>query len=425
MGFRASDDVAIRAVRALAREAADMPVPPVDWDRVQQGILAGIADDEKPGRMELPPLSDGRPIATPTGSVHRVGSPWAVALAAAAAVALVGGARWGALQGPAAPHVAQTTHAVRGITLGDSLELGDVVESKTRSLAYEKPGLVTFTVAPESRIQLTRADRDGERPGALTIALNEGSVHAEVRPQAQGEAFAVEVGHTRVAVHGTSFTVSREGDRVIVEVAHGSVAIGPTGHPGTTQGWLLVGPDQASFSLDGAREAQWLGAPSGESGSDTARTGATRPDRPPSVVDAESARSPKQASMAGSTARGVHPPSARIESTSRGSDDTASEKPQTADARTPAEQDEATTAAILKGLDACYERQVSSFGVRFSIRSSLTLAILPNGAIREGVFDPPLSPTLMNCARDAITQARFPSAASVRQIRVPVNLSRP
>jgi hypothetical protein len=68
---------------------------------------------------------------------------------------------------------------------------------------------------------------------------------------------------------------------------------------------------------------------------------------------------------------------------------------------------------------------VSSFGVRFSIRSSLTLAILPNGAIREGVFDPPLSPTLMNCARDAITQARFPSAASVRQIRVPVNLSRP
>src|SRR5262249_7964748 len=140
--------------------------------------------------------------------------------------------------------------------------------------------LVTFTVAPGSRIQLTRADRDGERPGALTIALNEGSVHAEVRPQAQGEAFAVEVGHTRVAVHGTSFTVSRDGDRVIVEVAPGSVAIGPTGHPGSTQGWLLVGPDQASFSLDGARDAQWLGAPSEPSGSETARSGAPRSDLP-------------------------------------------------------------------------------------------------------------------------------------------------
>jgi FecR-like protein len=379
--------------------------------------------------MELPPLSDGRPMATATPTAYRVGSPWTVALAAAAAVALVGGARWGEMHAPASsvPHVAQTTRAVRGITLGDSLELGDVVESKTRSLAYEKAGLVTFTVAPLSRIQLTRADQDGERPGALTIALTKGSVHAEVRPQAQGEAFAVEVEHTRVAVHGTSFTVSREGDRVIVEVMHGSVAIGPAGHPGSTQGWLLVGPDHASFSLDGAREAQWLGVPSG-SPYETARAGAARSDRPldQSAGDAEGTRSPKQVSMAGPTGRAGRSPSARVESAPpRSPDDTASDKPQTAGARGPAEQDEAATAAILKGLDACYERQVGSFGVRFSIQSSLTLAILPNGAIREGVFDPPLSPTLMNCARDAITSARFTGTESVRQIRVPVNLSRP
>src|ERR1041384_250084 len=95
MGFRASDDVANRAVRALAREAADMPVPPVDWNRLERRILTGIADDERPGRMELPPLSDGGSMATPNATVHRVSSPWTVALAAAAAVALVGGARWG------------------------------------------------------------------------------------------------------------------------------------------------------------------------------------------------------------------------------------------------------------------------------------------------------------------------------------------
>jgi hypothetical protein len=75
-------------------------------------------------------------------------------------------------------------------------------------------------------------------------------------------------------------------------------------------------------------------------------------------------------------------------------------------------------------VDSCYERQVSSFGVSFSVRSSLTLSILPSGAIREGVFNPPLSPTLMACASEAIMSARFAAGESVRQVRVPVNLSR-
>src|SRR5205085_6851243 len=121
----------------------------------------------------------------------------------------------------------------------------------------------------------------GDKPGALTIELAYGSVHADVVPRAEGEAFAVEIEHTRVAVHGTSFTVSREGDRVVVEVAHGSVAVGPTGHPGSTQGWLLVGPDQASFSLDGARDAEWLALPassfaSGRTGGEPTRASADR-----------------------------------------------------------------------------------------------------------------------------------------------------
>jgi hypothetical protein len=68
---------------------------------------------------------------------------------------------------------------------------------------------------------------------------------------------------------------------------------------------------------------------------------------------------------------------------------------------------------------------LSSYGVTFSVQSSLTLSILPNGAIREGVFDPPLSPTLTNCAREAISSSRFPVGESIRQIRVPVTLSRP
>jgi hypothetical protein len=56
--------------------------------------------------------------------------------------------------------------------------------------------------------------------------------------------------------------------------------------------------------------------------------------------------------------------------------------------------------------------------------SSLSLSILPNGSVREGLFTPPLSPTLMNCARDAITSARFPAGDSVREVHVPVHLAR-
>jgi len=82
-------------------------------------------------------------------------------------------------------------------------------------------------------------------------------------------------------------------------------------------------------------------------------------------------------------------------------------------------------AAILKGLEACYERQVSSLGVRFSIQSSLILTVLPNGTVREGVFTPPLSPTLMSCAREAISAAHFPHGESITQISVPVRLSQP
>jgi hypothetical protein len=44
--------------------------------------------------------------------------------------------------------------------------------------------------------------------------------------------------------------------------------------------------------------------------------------------------------------------------------------------------------------------------------------------VREGLFNPPLSPTLMNCARDAITTARFPRGESTREVRLPVNLAR-
>jgi hypothetical protein len=92
--------------------------------------------------------------------------------------------------------------------------------------------------------------------------------------------------------------------------------------------------------------------------------------------------------------------------------------------RDPSEQEANQVSGILRQLETCYEKQVSAFGVRFSVESMLELTITPSGAIREGLFTPPLSPTLMSCADKAIGAARFPGGEAVRQVHIPVQLSR-
>jgi hypothetical protein len=414
MGFRASDSSALRAVRALTREAADEPMPPVDWDGMEERLLAEMARGERPSLVEIVAPSGAAKASAPS----HAGSPWAAALAAAAVVALVATGGWDAKTRSPAVEGARST-AITGLTSGGSLELGDVVASHTQSVVYEMPGVVTFTLAPASRIQLVAASANEDEHPTVTIALAEGSVHAEVEPRPDGEAFAVEVGRTRIAVHGTSFTVTREGDRAIVEVAHGSVAVGPAGHPGSTQGWLLVGPDQASFSLDGARDAQWLTAPASPFAMDRASEPARGSDRAAFLAASDADRAARQPSSA-QAARGVH----RVSAVQPKEDIAPTENVRAPAPKNAAELDAEGMEAILRDVEACYDRQVSSFGVSFSIKSSLTLSILPNGAIREGLFAPPLSPTLMNCARDSIMSKRFAPGASPREIRVPVNLSR-
>jgi len=418
MRFRASNDSRQRAVRALARDAAALALPPLDWDGIESKLLAQVVAD-----AVTPPSVDG-PATRPRVTALQVGSPWAVAFAAAAAVALVAGSSFTTHERSSKETdraaSAAGAEGVQGITLGDTLKPGDTAVSKDRSLAYRKAGLVTFTLAPESSIEIVTNEKGGATPGPLTIALGRGSVHAEVTPRAEGEAFAIEVGRTRVAVHGTSFTVSREADRVTVEVTHGSVAVGPTGHPGATQGWLLVGPEHGTFSLDGAREAQWLGEPPAPGATSPVLTasGTASPSSEAKPPKAKSAAAPPSFGHVGRV------PADHAESNLATDETPTVEAPEVVDTRSPALWDKATTAAILRELEACYQRQSSSFGVSFSIRSSLRLSILPSGAIREGVFDPPLSPTLMTCAREAITSARFPKGESVRQIQVAVNLSR-
>jgi len=427
MSFRPVVDSAVRALRALSDEAAKSPLPPIDWDRLERRLMGEVAEHGAPEPSRAVEVPRSRAVAS------RAASPWGIALVAAAAVALVYGARPNPSGHGIAAHETQDRApvfegAAENVTLPDALQPGDAAESGSHAIAYHRPGVVSFTLAPESRIEVVSVDREGARPGSMTVALVRGSIHAEVVPRTEGEVFAVEVDRTRIAVHGTSFTVSREGDRAIVDVAHGSVAVGPAGHPGSTHGWLLVGPERASFSVDGGREVKWLVPPAraadANSGTSSRSWSVAVPPAAGSPNSEHRSRS-KTASVTSGSAAAAAPPESigpPEEDTSGPREPPAAQKPTTV---APEPRDDVATSAILKGIEACYDRQVTSFGVQFSIRSSLTLAILPNGLVREGVFDPPLSPTLMACAREAVAAARYSRHDSVREIRVPVIFAHP
>jgi ferric-dicitrate binding protein FerR (iron transport regulator) len=420
MTSRPSHDACDRALAALTREASDVPVPELDWDRIEANVLSVGATPLVPESTAAARASGMRwaPSAPTWAS-----TPWPIAVAAAAAVALVLGGPSAPSRAPARSQEARSGAAQpRPSAILASLEVGDVTETDTRAALYDHPGVVSLGLAPNSRMEVVANDIAKQRNGGITIALSRGSIQADVNPRTEGEVFAVEVERTRIAVHGTSFTVSREGDRVIVDVAHGSVAVGPVGRRGSTHGWLVVGPDRAVFSLDGARAATWLAPPIAADATRTelavqARSAA---DAPPSRTKRPSAvaiTSPRADLAAGSTKGDA---TATKGAAAKGAWGEGSTSP----GRDPSEQESSEVSAILRQLATCYEKQASAFGVRFSVASSLELTILPSGAIREGVFTPPLSPTLMSCADKAIGAARFPGGGAPRVIRIPVQLSR-
>ncbi|HKQ71267.1 MAG TPA: FecR domain-containing protein, partial [Polyangiaceae bacterium] len=186
-----------QALRALARETAEMPVPELDWDRIERALAVQVEGSREPAAQ------------VPAKRPRVVGSPWVIACAAAAVVAVVYASQSGRL---------------RAVTARSEAKLPSVAEAGSSVLTYERAGVVSFSLDPESRIEVTQGSAAGA-PFPMTVVLLSGTIHAEVAPQPNGEVFAVEVGRTRIAVHGTSFSVSREGDEAIVDVSHGSVAV--------------------------------------------------------------------------------------------------------------------------------------------------------------------------------------------------------
>ena len=154
-------------------------------------------------------------------------------------------------------------------------------------LRFTLPGVASWALAPRSTVVIASLGVPH------LLVLEEGEVTAQVVPKpssATQESFAVEAGPSRVAVRGTVFSVDRSDDRVTVQVHHGKVMVGPAGTSGATDGHLLVGPSQASFSLTrtDARGGERLARAPAEA--------AAQVDGPPSAGEPEALKHPLAAS---------------------------------------------------------------------------------------------------------------------------------
>jgi hypothetical protein len=412
MTLRPSDRARERALAELTREAAETPMPELDWDRLEARVLSAC-DVETPASKATPPKPAARRPSW-------VSSPWPIGIAAAAAAALVYGATEMRAPRPARQVDAHFTLPAPPIGEFASLDVGEVAETAGTAAVYDRPGPVRLTLAPNSRAIVVANDlREGPR-GGITLALSRGSIHAAVTQHSDGEIFAVEVDQTRVAAHGTAYSVTREAGRLVVDISEGTVAIGPVGHRGATHGWLLTAPARAAFSLDGARQATWLEAT-------PPVAVAAAPERAPEPAARAAAGARTASRLAPSAPRGEPHSVAKIDESATSAGPGAStwgEGVSAASGRDAAEREAAAIAAIVQKLESCYERQIGAGAVQFSVESSLVLTLAPSGAIREGIFTPPLSPTLMSCADKAIGAAHFPSGDAERQVRIPVHLVR-
>jgi hypothetical protein len=350
------------ALSRLIRDARAEKPADIDWSEVE-GRLVRHAEQRapQPHQLQLSP------------------QPWAwgaLAVAAAAAIWLAS-AQTHVSAPPAAPVIVQLIQALRHD--GDALAVGSRVVASDREVSVDHAGRATWTLSPNSSAIL--AD-NGER---IDVQLERGSVLSQVVPNPKPETFVVEAARARIAVHGTVFRVSLAGDRVLVEVREGTVAVGPQG---SEPAFLLKAPAHGDFAADG-RSGTTDGRPRGDDATER-RTGPLKPGavRAPYVSAPSSAATP---------APSVEPPN----------------EPSINDI-------EVGIARVVDATSACFSGHTQSAeGVEITVRTALSLKITEAGAVSDVDFQPPLSPEAGACAAASIAQITFaPSKQGAKVTRM-------
>jgi ferric-dicitrate binding protein FerR (iron transport regulator) len=370
-----------RLLSALAREARRAKAPDLDWNRVEQRLFAEIDRGDK------------AEIAVAKPSARRVSAWWL--LPAAAAFAFLG------LHKPAQPPtVSPPVMAARTSLDGDGLGTS-LLEAKDQPLIVEHPGRASWTLSAHSQARvLGHAD-------VIRVQLLAGALEARVVPTREPERFVVEVADTRVAVHGTVFRVTRDGERNVVDVEEGIVAVGPLAR-GTAAPTLLRAPTHGEFTLAGAPIEK-------------AAQGDAEVTTPAGV--AVSHHGKRLPTAEGSSPQDA-PASPDASVTQSAAPAEASANPHIAQTLTIGEV-ESGVSSVVATVNACFrESTAGSRDLRVVAHSTISLDVLPNGGVANVDFTPPLAPAVLLCSKPKLLELRFPASVEGAKIVRHLELTR-
>ncbi|MGH7296512.1 MAG: FecR domain-containing protein [Polyangiaceae bacterium] len=396
-------DALDRLVRESRPDLGTREARGVDWAEVDRRLFARVEADRAADRAKLS-AGPGRGLAYLLGG-----------LAAAAAVAFVVVGSRSAHPGDEARVVAEDTagsvSAVEGggvlliggkpAGVGVSLHRGDVVEAVGGGVTVERPGKLTLVIEKGSRATVTHV------AGALVVALERGAVEAQVVPVPNGEAFAVDVGTSRVAVHGTHLRVARDGARVAVDLNEGVVSLGEAPRVGSTQGELITAPAHAEFRA-GEPESTLVVS------HDPARV------RAPVALVAAASTGSRVAAAAPVAPVPVRPDVAE----GREHDAVPLGQPHQAVAAPPAHpaEDPHPAATVASAVRACLSERPRGDNVTVVVSTTLHLELTADGTIQSARFDPPVAPDVNSCAAASIYRVRFAHGGSEA---IPIDLTLP
>jgi hypothetical protein len=275
------------------------------------------------------------------------------------------------------------------VTGGAAVKLGDVLETGTAKATLDRPGRLTLTMEPQSRVVVTHVQ------GALVLSVERGAIEAQVVPVIAGEAFAVDVEHSRVAVHGTHLRVERAGERVIVDLTEGVVSVGEAPRAGSLIGTLVNAPAHVEFlaadaagTLTQTHDDASVRAP--EARAAAIASGVVTPPRPGTFVARPASALP------GEPRPGVHPPPPG----------TYAKIPVSAPEPSPED-------AIAAAVRQCLADRPHPENVTVVISTRLHLDLAEDGSVRAARFDPPVAPDVNTCAAPAIYRQRFGHGGAV------------
>ena len=249
---------------------------------------------------------------------------------------------------------------------GRNLLVGQTITAVDRDVTIKHANVANWRLRAPGTVRVVE---NGER---ITLALDEGQVDASVAPQQKPEVLAIEVGHVRVAVHGTVFSVRRNGDMANIQLEEGAVRVGFTdGRDGATER-LLAAPSH--LTVDVRRQ--------------TTENSASSRDRQTKVTPPHSSKPRGSGEVTATHVADPAPPATLVEHPPSG------------------EVERIWEAAIVK-VSRCFAAQAGADpSVRVSFGTQIQLRIAPDGAVSLAGFDPPVPREVFDCSQSDVTQLR-------------------